>query len=314
MQGFKVEVTIQSAFATAPKGDTLFGYFCWILAEMDGASELSKMLEGYTKGEPFAIFSDFLAGDRILFPPVPTAHLGIEFNPNERKTFKRKRTLSIEKLNELGNVIDKTTKEACEDISATEPKESIQMRNRLSRILGTTGESFDPFASKRFDLKESSGTIYVLLDTNRISVEKFEKIVKIMGKSGFGKDATIGRGRFRVDKIEPIKWESKDHNAILTLSPSILYDQGFKEAYYEPFTRYGKHGGALSHGTVWKNPILMADSFALIRVENLPKFIGKGLGSDGTLSVELYETVHQGYAIALPVKFGENNEAIFRNT
>jgi len=305
MKCFKIDITIQSAFATTPKGDTLFGYFCWMLAEMDGSSELTKLLKGYTNGKPFAIFSDFLAGNRILFPPVPNAYLGIEFDPQERKAFKRKRAISIEKLNELGNVIDKRSKEACEDISITTPKESIHMRNSLSRIIGTTGENFDPFASKRFDLEENRGTIYVLLDTNRMSEEKFTNILNIMGKSGFGKDATIGRGRFSVDKIEPIKWENKGYNAILTLSPSILSGQEFKEAYYEPFTRFGKHGGLLSHGIVWKNPILMADSFALVRVENLPKFIGKGLGGDGSLSVQLYETVHQGYAIALPVLFGE---------
>jgi CRISPR-associated protein Csm4 len=306
MQGYRVEITIQSSFATPPKGDTLFGYFCWMLAEKKGSSALTTLLEGYTQGKPFAIFSDLLVGDHILFPPIPHAHLGITFDPKERKTLKRQRALSLQKLSELGNVIDKDTKKECEDISVTTPTESIQIRNHINRLIDTTGESFDPFASKRFDWEQQKkATLYLLLDTNRLSKEDGVDILEAMGLSGFGKDATIGRGRFRVDKIEPFHWESQGHNALITLSPSILSGQGFTEAYYEPFTRFGKHGGWLSHGTVWKNPILMADSFALVKAENPPQFIGKGLGGDGTLSVQLYETVHQGYAVALPVTFGE---------
>lgn len=299
---YRLGIEVRSAFATPPKGDTLFGQLCWHIAETSGVVRLEELLEGYTQGHPFAVVGDMLSQDMLLFPPVPLSHLGIEFDPKKRKDIKRQRAFSMEQLLQNGGRIDADLKEACVAAESSQWLETIQMRNSIDRRDGTTGEGFDPYATVRKDLRKSYATLYLLVNENRIEIEKVRKTFETMGAAGFGKDATVGRGRFTVKACERFELETENPNALLTLAPSVLSNQGFEEAYYEPFTRFGKHGGPLAHGLPWKNPVLMADSFALVHSKRPKSFIGQGLGGDGSISKRMPQTVHQGYAPTLPVR------------
>jgi len=300
MRRYRFTLAIDGAFSTPPKGDTLFGQLCWSLVELEGGESLDRWLEGYTNRRPSFVVSDMLAGDMVLFPPVPTAHLGIPFEAKKRKDLKRKRAITIGALEQRDYQIDKSTRLACESHESW--LTSIQMRNRIDRRNDTTGNGFDPFASKRYDICRSSATLYMVVDEKRIDLSTLRKALEYIGKNGFGKDATIGRGRFTVTNVEPVSFDTEKSNALLTLAPSVLYGQNFEEVYYEPFTRFGKHGGYLAHGRVWKNPVLMADSFALVKTDSSSFFIGHGLGGDGTISKRMPKTVHQGYAVTIPVR------------
>ncbi len=299
---FRLQIEVRSAFATPPKGDTLFGQLCWQIAEMEGAKRLEELLAGYTEGRPFAVVGDMLPGDTLLFPPVPLSHLGMAFDPERRKEIKRRRSFSMARLQENGGRIDAALKEACMPIESSRWAETIQIRNSIDRIGGTTGEGFDPFASLRSDLSTAEAMLYLLVDNRVVDITLIEEAFEALGAAGFGKDATVGRGRFAVVSCEPFSFSASEPNAMLTLAPSVLAGQGFEEAYYEPFTRFGKHGGLLAHGMPWKNPVLMADTFALVYARTPRSFIGVGLGGDGTVSVRMPQTVHQGYAPVIPVR------------
>ena len=72
--------------------------------------------------------------------------------------------------------------------------------------------------------------------------------------------------------------------------------------------RFGRHGGHQT-GSPYKNPLLLADSAALLTPATPPAgqlFCGQGL--DG-LSLSLAATVHQGYAPVLPVHLGAGESA-----
>ncbi len=299
---FRLQIEVRSAFATPPKGDTLFGQLCWQIAETEGTKRLEELLAGYTEGRPFAVVGDMLPEDMLLFPPVPLSHLGIAFDPKKRKEIKRRRAFSMEQLQQNGGRMDAALKDSCISAESSQWAETIQMRNSIDRIGGTTGEGFDPFASMRSDLRTGEATLYLLIDEERIERQIIEKAFQTMGTAGFGKDATVGRGRFNVVSCKPFAFTANEPNALLTLAPSVLADQGFEEAYYEPFTRFGKHGGHLAHGLPWKNPVLMADTFALIHSVAPRPFIGMGLGGDGSISARLPQTVHQGYAPTVSVR------------
>ena len=299
---YRLEIEVRSAFATPPKGDTLFGQLCWLIAETDGAQRLEELLQGYTDGKPFAVIGDMLPADTLLFPPVPISHLGIAFDPKKRKNVKRQRAFTMDRLRENGGRIDATLRESCVAADSSQWFETIQMRNSIDRRDGTTGEGFDPYATVRKDLNINDATLYLLVNEEKIDAQSVRKGLETMGAAGFGKDATVGRGRFAVKSCERFEFSVQKPNALLTLAPSVLSEQGFQEAYYEPFTRFGKHGGVLAHGMPWKNPILMADTFALVHSDRPLTFIGKGLGGDGSISLRLPQTVHQGYAPTLPVR------------
>ena len=121
---------------------------------------------------------------------------------------------------------------------------------------------------------------------------------------GYGKKASIGKGRFEVGEFCEIESFFNEHsNAFMTLGPSSL--ENFSEIYYEPFTRFGKHGASLASDKPFKSPVLLAQSGALIVPNDDEKtkiqkaaYIGKGI--KGHSSHE--ESVQQGYAIVVGTK------------
>ncbi len=310
MQLYKFQLQIESAFATIPKGDTLFGQFCWQIVQNFGTQKLESLLSDY-KTNPFAIISDILPQNSIRKPPVPNSLFGIKFDPKKRKEYKAKSIIKLEELEQNGYQYDKAFIENhTYHESAYKTKESIVIRNSINRLTSTTRSGFDPFANYRYDFHKDKkeATLYMLLD-ERLPFEEAKMLIEQIGTIGFGKDATIGRGKFKVVDTSPHIFKQNNTNALITLSPSILSNQGFQKGWYETFTRFGKHGSHLSHSLVWKNPILMAESFALLKSDTKP-YIGMGLGGDGSISKALPQTVHQGYAITIPISLELNHETV----
>jgi CRISPR-associated protein Csm4 len=308
MKLYKFEIKIKSAFATIPKGDTFFGQFCWQIVQNFGSDKLDEFLTDY-KTNPFAIISDILPQNSIKKPQISNSLFGIEFDPTKRKEIKAKNIIKIEDLKKNNFIYDKSF---IENFTHFEKSfswlESIVVRNSINRLTSTTDKGFDPFANHRYDFKEIDATFYLLKD-DRLSIDEAKMLFEQIGKTGFGKDATIGRGKFKIVNVEEFTFDCSDSNALITLSPSILSKQGFEKAWYEVFTRYGKHGNYLAHSLVWKNPILMADSFALVKSPS-KLYIGQALGGDGTISKSMKKTIHQGYAITIPIKLEVKNETV----
>ena len=123
-----------------------------------------------------------------------------------------------------------------------------------------------------------------------------------IGSFGFGKDASIGMGKFQIEDFLEKPLPAQDSaNACLTLAPCAPQGLGFdnQHSYYQLFTRFGRHGDVAVHqeGKPFKNPLLLAQTAAVFST-NPPKsgFIGQGIGGNGELSKTLKATVHQGYA------------------
>jgi CRISPR-associated protein Csm4 len=310
MNCYRITLRSQSSLASSFKGDMLFGQLCWMLRDRMGDTTLTTLLEGYTHNRPFLVVGDPLPQHTIQRPPVPLHRLGIKLDAERRKDFKRKSVLSLTALEKNRWRLDASFLQAETNKTNPEylPVSSIRMRNSIDRLTGTTGEGNDPFANTTVDYlngenQPASFTSYVLLD-ERLSLEDFRSTLEFIGKTGFGKDASVGRGRFSVTHMEPVQVGSPDGNALITLAPAVLSQQDFSTVYYKPFTRFGKHGAQVGHSMVWKTPVLMADSFALVPNTSPQPFIGRGLGGDGSLSVAMKETVHQGYAPTISIHLG----------
>jgi CRISPR-associated protein Csm4 len=306
---YRFDIHIDAAFATPPKGDTLFGQFCWQIVQKFGSEKLETLLSAYHQ-KPFAILSDILPQNSIKKAPISNSLFGVAFDPKKRKEIKAKNIIRIDALQNNSfkynkNLIENHT-EFETDYSADE---SIVVRNSISRLTDTTQKGFDPFSNYRYDYRKNEASFYLLIEEDQLSLQDAQTVLEQIGKTGFGKDATIGRGKFTISSVEKVAFNQPDANAMITLSPSILSGQNFTNAWYEVFTRFGKHGNYLAHSLVWKNPILMADSFALIQAPPT-QYIGKGLGGDGNISKAMPKTVHQGYAITIPIILELEHETV----
>ena len=121
-------------------------------------------------------------------------------------------------------------------------------------------------------------------------------MLEVVSKSGYGKRASIGKGAFEYRAFEKVSVK-KNSNAFMTLSPVVIDDENLKEFYYEPFTRFGKHGGGLASTNPFKSPLLMADSGSVVIYDEIceKEYIGKAISGHSTNA----NTVHRGYSILI---------------
>ncbi len=326
----EIRIKPLSQFGTPLKGDTIFGEFCWILQwcpqYLNGSFEMWR--ERYVAGEPFVIFSSaFPSSENIRFFPRPCDYLTyfplkssnqakLRESLQERKKLKNKKWIGIEGLLKIdlskSRLFD--SKEVVEEILKIkgektqifrEPKifkEVETMRNKINRQTGGTGEEgFSPYpVSEIWFFPEIALSIYVLYHEEAFELKDLVSAFSIMGQIGFGKDSSVGMGRFEVIKAQELPLpEFKDYEKFLALSPFVPSEKDPEEIYFEPFTRFGRHGGPLaSSSNPFKNPVLMADEGGVIKGRLERPFVGKGLTG---LSKVLKETIAQGYALVIPI-------------
>ncbi|MFN4166513.1 MAG: hypothetical protein ACK4GK_18210, partial [Ferrovibrio sp.] len=196
--------------------------------------------------------------------------------------------------------------------------------NAIDRRTGTTGEDFAPYTVTRqwygtrgerttpdaFTRIDALLDIYIVLDESRLSVADLERALLDIGELGFGRDAGIGLGRFRLEALAPAELPSQaDADAWLTLAPCVPQglDWDAERCFYRVFARFGRHGASGVHrGNPFKTPVLLADTGAVLAPRSdaairVP-FTGRGLGGDGSLSKAIPQTVHQGYAPVVGIK------------
>lgn len=318
MQAYTFTLKPLSAFATELKGDTLFGQLCWALHNRFGKARLEDVLQGYTTGQPFAVVSDAFPQGHVPKPTVPNWFFA-DADPEQRKELKKKVWMPLEQLNLPLPEWQQVCKSPAELFSETEAEgkpekkwkmDDIQPHNTIDRMTGTTGTGeFAPYGMTRHWFKQDVLLdCHIVLDTEELSLDELKDCLQDIGLFGFGKDATIGAGKFELvgDAITMSRPELPAADVCMTLAPCA--PQGLKftasRSFYQPFTRFGKHGDVAVHqqGKPFKNPVLLAQTGAIIGVEPAALFIGQGLGGDRQkLSNAIEATVHQGYAPVLPV-------------
>ncbi len=291
MKLYKTTLTPTSNFATTIKGDTLFGQICWMIRYAFKNERLELLLSNYEIA-PFLVVSDGFAAGFIPKPSLPSKLLNE--NSDDKKINRKKIWLALSAFqngefnkaktdNEINNVL----------------KTKAVIKNSLNYKTFTTDDNgtFAPYAEEEIYL--SPQDIYFLIDESRFTIEELKDIFAILSKVGYGKNSSIGKGFFEFSNLEEVKL-NQTSKTFMTLSPAVLVEQNIKTSYYEPFTRFGKHGANLANKNPFKKPLLMANSGAVVifdEVYNKP-YIGKAIKGHSDHS----NTVHQGYAIVVPTK------------
>ncbi|MGZ8219954.1 type III-A CRISPR-associated RAMP protein Csm4 [Methylomagnum sp.] len=200
------------------------------------------------------------------------------------------------------------------DIPGGSPHLHPQPHNTIDRLTGTTGDAaFAPYAMSQLWFGAKGGgpvslDIYVALDDERLRPDELALLFQDMGAIGYGRDASIGLGKFRAAAPEPWEPPCQDGaDAYLTLAPCAPQRGGFEanRSFYQVFTRFGRHGDIGVHaGNPFKSPVLLAQTGAVLTPREFRHraFVGRGLGGDGSLSKSIPATVQQGYAPVVGVR------------
>jgi len=324
MNLIRLTINPRTAFGTRPMGDTLFGQLCWALRSRHGEDRLVECLQGYTDDRPYAVVSDAFPSGHLPRPTLPN-HWFAAVEGAERKAVKKRVWLPRESLSAPVENWLNVCKTAS-DIPGAEPHARPQPHNTINRATGATGTGqFAPYSMSQlwYGAEKSVGDvpasldIYIVLDEARLTREELGRLFEDIGDFGFGRDASIGLGKFELSRIEPDALpEQTDANAWLTLAPSapqgLELDEG--RSFYQTFTRFGRHGDIGVHlGNPFKTPVLLAQTGAVLTPKRFhpAPFIGRGLGGSGQLTKidSLRGTVHQGYAPAIGIRLPERNPA-----
>lgn len=317
MESYRITIQPQSAFGTPLMGDTLFGQFCWGALHLFGEEKLSSLLEGYTNNKPFIIFSNAFPKGYLPLPTIPSYFFS-ELD-EDRKQLKKLQWIQINDCNSPLSLWQKKSWNSKDDeILVKQFKNQVQSHNSIDRLLGTTtsGGQFAPYQSAQqwfFDTYLMD--IYIIIDTKRLDWESCREILNNIGKFGFGRDASIGLGKYKIVEEQKINLSqyisSHSANCYMTLANSAPQNKDYwnKEyCYYQITTRFGRHGDRYAfEKNPFKKPIILAKAGAILtpnKMENL-SFIGKGINN--VSHIDKINIVHQGYAPIIPLEIDFNN-------
>jgi len=299
----------KTAFGTPLAGDTLFGQLCWAARHLLGLERLEQLLDGYVAGLPFMVVSDALPAEHIPLPLVP----GTVWDADETvdlKTLKKRRWLPIKHIQDPFVSWQNNARSADE----VERLEIVpQPHNTINRMTGTTGTGmFAPYTmTQRWYEEGARLDVHVAFDCQRISGDELQQLFEYVGQTGFGRDASIGLGKFGVQASQtPLSsMNSESPNAFLCLGSCVPQGLNYDpmRSFWQVLTRFGRHGDVAVYATnLFKKPIMMAQAgsvFWPVDSDFTEKFIGQGLGGqDAPISWAIKDTVHQGYCPVVPIR------------
>lgn len=312
MQRYQITLKPHSPFSTPLVGDTLFGQLCWSLRFRYGGSRLNDCLRAYTEGQPFLVVSDAMPHGYIPMPCLPFDWMSrSQVDTKARKALKKRRWLpatAIEK-NPQQWLDEPAPTSVVSPLSDEWLQTEMQPRNSIHRWLNTTsGAEFAPYTETRdWFTEQALLTLYVVIDESRLSANECLTLLEDIGLAGFGKNASIGNGQFRVLDMTPLaQWGHTNANAYLTLAHCTPQggDWQTSASFYQTLVRFGRHGAQAVHlGNPFKAPVLFAATGAVLTPVRFSQqlYVGKGLGGSGQVSNVLPSTVTQGYAPVAPL-------------
>ncbi len=315
MQCYRFTLRPLSAFATELMGDTLFGQLCWAIRNRQGEERLKELLRNY-RNNPFAILSDAFPSGYLPLPKLPVVFFDT-IEGMDRKAIKKRNWLPVEAFYEplpkwlAHSLSDRDIADTYGDNRQAHLREMApQPHNSINSMTGTTGETgFAPYSSNQYwyhTRLELEG--YALLDESQTGQEEIRQCLEDIGLFGYGRDATIGMGKFEITEWRAFSLPGQQRaNACITLACSAPQGLGYEaeHSYYQTFTRFGRHGdrAVAQTGRPFKNPLLLTKAGAVFSVRKPEKgYLGQSLGGEGELSNTLPETIHQGYAPTVAIQ------------
>lgn len=303
MKTYCFTLKIESAFGTPLVGDTLFGQLCWAIAHQYGENRLNQLLDGYQEQQPFAVVSDAFPHSYLPLPTLPSSFWEKEEGA-DRKKLKKKQWVHLDDMGQ--QAVRSWQKFAKAEAELMQKLVKNQPHNTLNRQTNTTGlGEFAPYSTSQIWYQpQALLDLYIVFDENRITVEELKKLLDNIGKFGFGRDASIGLGKFSIEQSKEITFSAKhQENAYLTLANCAPQQLGLdkERCFYQITTRFGRHGDikALSQNP-FKKPIILTKAGAVFTPVEWQErcFLGNGLGN---ISYAQPNAVHQGYAPVVPV-------------
>ena len=302
MSTYRFTINIQSAFGTPLVGDTLFGQICWEIVNVFGEGHLNNLLKNYDS-EPFLVVSDAFPSHYLPLPTLPSFYWNSPPD-TDRKVLKARKWINIEYLTTLTEEWQSLAKSEKEILQITAQE---QMHNTIRRDTNSTGtDMFAPYSMSQIWYSPNTQLdIYCVVNEELINLQDIKLLFENIGKIGFGRDASIGLGRFSISNVELFKIQFKqEHNAYLTLANISPRSDKLnpEKSLYQLTTRFGRHGNIYAMtDNPFKKPIILAKTGSVFYLTEFREqyYLGNSLRK---ISYSQDDAVHQGYAPVIPLE------------
>lgn len=307
----RLTLDASSPFGTPPGSGTLFGHLCWAKRWRDGAEALRAWLRRLPH-EPFLI-SDLLPADHLPKPLLAFAPTESAAAP-DAKALKRRRYVSLEAWRTLRSAVSaEALAQALRSAKGDPPlfASARSPHNRIDRRSGKTPEAGGGglwFADELWPTQRGDHAGPIAADLyvqTTLPAREVEALLADIGAWGFGRDASLGRGRFRVEGSEPAGWLADAPTGagtlrMLSLSQGVI-SQNMREARWQRFVLFGKVARPMMAAgrRPWKLPVVLAEAGAT--------FLPDGAGPFGAWLTGLHQDDdptdpigHNAFHLAIP--------------
>jgi CRISPR-associated protein Csm4 len=301
------------------QSDTLFGHLCWQVAFSQGSHELETWLTPFKEGRPFFVLSDaFPAG--LL--PKPLSSAQTRLLPESSGGSQISAYDNLKKLKKAPFLTIDDFRFFCES-GNMQPKEHVAdpwrtthtLHASINRISSTTtgdssfGDLYETtekyLPERKTGLIENNGSevdVYMRVQPNREG--EVLKLLELVGVSGFGKDKSVGFGRFAVITMEKTTdlRSAESPDGFVNLSTYVPAVSDPTDGFWRLRIKYGRLGENAGDGNPFKKPLVQIEPGAIFRAKNQPPkiLVGRMVPS---LSPSFPQAVQCGYALTCPCKF-----------
>lgn len=272
-----------SAFATPLRSDTLYGHLLWRAAERLGATRVSELIAEFNStSPPFRLSSAFPADCLPMpcLPPMPRSHFRQQFAAGggqelidalqDYKTFRKLPFIRRSALQQQAKSLSQATlfKAWRKDQKAVAPVEQFsrsddQPHNSIDRASGKVlSQGGLHFGRATWYRPGTELDLYVECD----NPELFEALMTDLQHSGYGADASTGKGQFRFERdphFAASDWPASG-NAQLLLSLTSAENMAEFAGYYQPQIKRGRAWSGFGEKNPFKKPFLALGEGAVL--------------------------------------------------
>ncbi|MGC9455732.1 MAG: type III-A CRISPR-associated RAMP protein Csm4 [Phycisphaerae bacterium] len=293
MRQYRLQLTLDGPLGTPLTGDTLFGHLCWGMVYNEGSAALGEFLEQMRSNQPPLVISDPLP-EGFLPNPVLPASDAQEYERMEVIAGSQEDVVSahdrLKRIRKQRWLPEKVLSECIDDLSASglvsaameadlaqapSPagmKEAVVAHNTLNRLTQHTVEEGGLFQLREwFPAGQVNFTVYILstLEPGRIR-DIFEQGLA----SGYGRDASTGKGKLIVGKLDESSWPAAEEpNAGLALGVFAPAEDDPTQGWWRSEVRLGKLGGAWAgEDPPFKFPLTLLTAGSLLGPLRKPYF------------------------------------------
>ncbi len=305
MNLYRYRIVPSGGWRTPWQADTLVGRLCGVAAQAWGAVRLQReLLDFFREGMPPFVVSDAFPGDLL---PVPIALRLYDWGETERKTIKRARWLSLSDFESVRRG-DSVPADALLPENFFVRRDRLQ--NTISRQTGTTGEkslfsATEFFLNRETEVDPDYISLYVRIESG--FEEAFEELLVLLSREGYGADASVGYGAFRLaggaERLS--EWDIfEGANGLISLSTFQPASGDPTEGYWEAFVKYGKLGPEYGLENVFKRPLALLRPGACFRDEAARVFLGRALSASEFLEADTVQYLQSQGVAPIHAAFG----------